>query len=254
MKLKDKICIVTGGASGIGKAICKSFAKNGATILVSDIDEENGMKTLEELKKYSSESIFIKTDVSKEQEVKNLTDTALKNFGKLDIMVNNAGVHHMGPITSLTEEIIDKLLSINVKGVIWGMKHAIPPMLEQHKGVIINLSSMSGIVGHPNVALYCATKGAILQITKSTALEYATKGIRINALCPGTIDTNIPKIIAKNSPDPEKTLKEFADAEPMKRMGKPEEVANGAVFLASDDASFMTGTCFLIDGGFTAGK
>ncbi len=254
MRLKDKIAIVTGGANGIGRAISEVFAEEGATLVISDIDEENGDKVIAGIKKYVPSSIFVKTDVSKEEEVKGLIETVLERFGRIDIMVNNAGIHHFGPITSVTEEIADRLLGVNVKGVIWGMKHVIPYMLEKGGGVIINLSSMSGVVGHPNVALYCATKGAILLLTKATALEYATKGIRINALCPGTIDTNIPRNLAKNSPNPDEVIKGFIEAEPMKRLGTPEEVAKGALFLASDDSSFMTGSCLMIDGGFTAGR
>ncbi len=254
MKLKDKVAIVTDGAAGIGKAICEVFAENGATVLVSDIDEENGVKTLGKVKEHSPNSLFIKADVSKEKDMKNLIETAIEKFGKIDIMVNNAGIHHMGPITELTEDTIDRLMNVNVKGTIWGMKHSIPHMLKNKGGVIINLSSMSGVIGHPNVALYCATKGAILQLTKSVALEYATKGIRVNALCPGTIDTNIPRNLAKNSENPDAVIQTFIDAEPMKRLGTPEEIAKGALFLASDDSSFMTGACLMIDGGFTAGR
>ncbi len=254
MRLKGRVSIVTGGANGIGRAICEVFAREGATVVISDIDVERGEEVLNNIKEVSPDSFFMKTDVSKEEEMKALIEKTVERFGKIDIMVNNAGIHHMGPITSLTEDIIDRLFAVNVKGTIWGMKYSIPYMLEKGKGVIINLSSMSGIVGHPNAALYCATKGAILQLTKATALEYATSGIRINALCPGTVDTNILRNAVNNSPDPEATLKAFTEAEPVKRLATPEEIARSALFLASDDSSFMTGAPLLVDGGFTAGK
>ncbi len=254
MRLEDRVVVVTGGARGIGRAICEVFAEEGAKVVISDIDKEEGTKTLNKIRKLSPASVFISADVSKEYEVKSLIDKTVDIFGKLDIIVNNAGIHHMGPITELTEDVIDRLLGVNIKGTIWGMKYAIPYMLKNKRGVIINLSSMSGIVGHPNVALYCATKGAILQLTKAAALEYATDNIRINALCPGTVDTNIPHKVAKNSPNPEEVLKSFIEAEPMKRLATPREIAKSALFLASDDSSFMTGACLLVDGGFTAGK
>ncbi len=254
MRLEGRVSIVTGGANGIGRAICEVFAREGATVVISDIDVERGEEVLNNIKEISPDSFFMKTDVSKEEEMKALIEKTVERFGKIDIMVNNAGIHHMGPITSLTEDIIDRLFAVNVKGTIWGMKYSIPYMLEKGKGVIINLSSMSGIVGHPNAALYCATKGAILQLTKATALEYATSGIRINALCPGTVDTNILRNAVNNSPDPEATLKAFTEAEPVKRLATPEEIARSALFLASDDSSFMTGAPLLVDGGFTAGK
>ncbi len=254
MRLEGRVSIVTGGANGIGRAICEVFAREGATVVISDIDVERGEEVLNNIKEVSPDSFFMKTDVSKEEEMKALIEKTVERFGKIDIMVNNAGIHHMGPITSLTEDIIDRLFAVNVKGTIWGMKYSIPYMLEKGKGVIINLSSMSGMVGHPNAALYCATKGAILQLTKATALEYATSGIRINALCPGTVDTNILRNAVNNSPDPEATLKAFTEAEPVKRLATPEEIARSALFLASDDSSFMTGAPLLVDGGFTAGK
>ncbi len=254
MRLQDKVVVVTGGANGIGRAICEVFAGEGAHIVVSDIDEERGKKVCEGIKGVSPRSLFVKADVSKEDDVKHLIEKTIGEFGKIDVMVNNAGIHHLGPITSLTEDIIDRLLAVNVKGTIWGMKHTIPYMLKQGYGVIINLSSMSGVVGHPNAALYCATKGAILQLTRAVALEYAEKNIRVNALCPGTVDTNILRNAVNNSPDPDATLKAFTEAEPVKRLASPEEIARSALFLASDDSTFMTGACLMVDGGFTAGK
>tara|TARA_Y100000741_G_scaffold11248_1_gene9173 strand:+ start:1199 stop:1957 length:759 start_codon:yes stop_codon:yes gene_type:complete len=252
MRFKDKIILITGSGSGIGKAAALAFSKEGGKIIVSDINEENGIKTVSEINKYKGEATFYKADVSNFNMVKNLMDFIVKKFGKLDIAINNAGVGgDFAKITDLSLESWDKTMSVNSSGVFYCIKNQIPIMLKQGKGVILNTSSIAGIRGLPNATAYSASKHAVIGITKTAAMEYAKYNIRINAICP--VFTITPMF----NPDEMDKLKEGISNKlkanvPMKRFANVMEQVNTMLWLCSEEASFITGQAISVDGGLTA--
>ena len=238
--LKGKVAIVTGGGSGIGKAVCLRFARAGAKVVVADI--RNASDVAKEVK-----GIFVKTDVSNEVQVKRLMKTAVSKFGRLDIVVNNAGIDPGGgTLDELKEEIFDRAFSINAKGVMWGIKHAIGHIGDG--GSIINTSSLVGLIGCPGYGAYSASKFTVVGLTKVAALEVAHRRIRVNCVCPGSVDT--PMLQSENETD-ERTLAPYIY--PMGRACTAEEVAGLYHFLASDESAMITGTAIIIDGGYSAG-
>ena len=246
--LKNKVAIVTGGGSGIGESISLLFASEGAKVVVSDIDGKNGNRVVSEIQSVKGEAYFIKTDSSKPEDNKKLVDETVKKYGGLHIAVNNAGIG--GPSFSVGEypvEAWDKVIAINLSGVFYGMHYQIPAMLSSGEGSIINLASILGSVGFANSSAYVAAKHGVVGLTKNAAVEYAQKNIRVNSIGPGFILTPL----VKNSLDKE-TLKFLETKHPVGRLGKPEEVAELALWLASSRSSFVTGSYYTVDGGYTA--
>lgn len=244
MELKDKVAIVTGAASGIGRATATAFAQKGAKVVIADYNEEGGKAAAEELKAKGADVLFIKVDVSKEESVKNLVEETVKHFGKLDIMYNNAGVGTQGFTHELTYEEYRKVISVNQDGVFFGSKYAIREMLKTG-GVIVNTASILGSVGEPTAFAYNASKGAVNMMTKSLALQYAKDGIRVNAVAPGYVETGMV-----NKENLGAFYEGLVKLHPIGRLGKPEEIAHAVVFLVEND--FVTGTTILVDGGYTA--
>lgn len=244
MELKDKAAIVTGAASGIGRATATAFAQKGAKVVIADYNEEGGKAAAEELKAKGADVLFIKVDVSKEESVKNLVEETVKHFGKLDIMYNNAGVGTQGFTHELTYEEYRKVISVNQDGVFFGSKYAIREMLKTG-GVIVNTASILGSVGEPTAFAYNASKGAVNMMTKSLALQYAKDGIRVNAVAPGYVETGMV-----NKENLGAFYEGLVKLHPIGRLGKPEEIAHAVVFLVEND--FVTGTTILVDGGYTA--
>lgn len=233
MKLENKIAIVTGSSSGIGKAIAEKFIKEGAKVVFSDIDEIDNV-------------LFKKCDVSKSKEVNDLINFCLEKFGGLDIMVNNAGIGTLADITTLTDEEWQKVIGINLSGVFYGARAASKVMKEG--GSIINMSSILGSVGFASAVAYCAAKGGVDQITKAGALDLSKKGIRINSIAPGFIKTNMTKGLQEDE-----AYSSFINMmTPMGHMGEVEDIANAAVYLASSDSKYTTGTTLYVDGGYRA--
>ena len=249
-KLQDKVAIITGSRRGIGRGIALAFAKEGCKVVVSDyVEDKDGKNTVNEIKKLGSDAIFVKADVSKEKDVKNLVDKAVKKFGKLNIMVNNAGIVSFGTADTLTEKDWDKVINVNLKGVFFGTKYAAKQMLKQGKGGrIINISSIAGLVGFPGISAYCASKGGVTEFTREAALDYASKGITVNAIDPGVIETDMTKGMIEDKA----TRENFMQNTPVGRVGKPEDIGNAALFLALDESSFITGHNLVVDGGWTA--
>ena len=249
-RLQDKVAIITGSRRGIGRGIALAFAKEGCKVVVSDyVEDKDGKNTANEIKKLGSDAIFVKADVSKEKDVKNLVGKAVKKFGKLNIMVNNAGIVSFGTADTLTEKDWDKVINVNLKGVFFGTKYAAKQMLKQGKGGrIINISSIAGLVGFPGISAYCASKGGVTEFTREAALDYASKGITVNAVNPGVIETDMTKGMIEDK----ETSKNLLENTPVGRFGNPEDIGNAAVFLALDESSFITGHNLVVDGGWTA--
>ncbi|MBM7659601.1 NAD(P)-dependent dehydrogenase (short-subunit alcohol dehydrogenase family) [Bacillus mesophilus] len=246
MRLKGKVSIVTGGASGIGRATALTFAREGSHIVLSDINEKKGAETLEDVKNLGAEAIFVKTDVSKEEDMKQLMNEAVTAFGGIDILFNNAGVGNENVrLADLSVEEWDRVVDINLKGVFLGMKFVIPEMIKRGGGSIINTSSLLGFKGKKYLAPYNASKGGVILLTQNAAVEYGTKGIRVNAVAPGVIDT----AIVDNWREDERVWNAVTKSNALGRVGSPNEVANAVLFLASDEASYITGTSILVDGG-----
>lgn len=248
-QLEGKIALVTGASSGIGRATALAFAREGAKIIVADLDEEGGQETIDKVKKGGSEAIFVKTDVSQATEVEALIRKAVKTYGQLNCAVNNAGTaSEWGFLHEASEETWDHVININLKGVWLCMKYEIPQMLKQGGGTIINISSIMGVAGHINKPIYATSKHGVIGLTKSAALQYAKSGIRVNAVCPGWIRTPLTE---SRLNDPESRERMIATV-PLGRVGVPEEVAEAIIWLCSDAASYVTGHTMMVDGGYIA--
>jgi 3-oxoacyl-[acyl-carrier protein] reductase len=247
MRLKNKVAIVTGSGQGIGREIALTLAKEGAKVVISDITDMV-YDVVKEIEKIGSQALAIKTDVSKRKETEEMAKKTLQKFGRIDILVNNAGIFPFKSLLEMEEEDWDRVLSINLKGVFNSSKAVLPIMVKQKYGKIINIASVAGTrVGFLNLAHYSASKGGILGFTKTAALELAQYGINVNTIAPGAIDT--PG--ARTGMGGKESLEQFAKTIPAKRIGKPIDIANLVVFLASDESSYITGECIVIDGGFT---
>lgn len=249
-RFSGKVVLVTGGTSGIGKVTAVAFAKEGAKVVVSGRREKEGLAVVEEIAKAGGTAHFVQADVAKEADVKRLVDETVAKFGRLDIAFNNAGIEVLGALAEATEADYRKVFDINVWGVVASMKHEIPAMLKGGGGSIINTSSIGGHIGFPGAGLYAGTKFAVEGITKTAALELAKQGVRVNAVAPGAIETEmIDRFVGTGETDQRKGL---AALHPVGRMGRSEEVAEAVLYLASDAAKFTTGTSLPVDGGFLA--
>lgn len=250
MKLKDKIALVTGAGSGIGRATALRFSREGAKLIVADWNRDGGVETVELIKKSGGEAAFVQVDVSDDSQVRDMIRFAVDTHGRIDILFNNAGIEgDMAATSECTEENFDRVIAVNLRGVFLGMKYGIQQMLKQGGGVVINTASVAGLIGFAGLPAYCASKGGVVQLTRTAALEYAQQNIRVNAICPGVIHTSM---IDRITGGEEEAIQQFTRLEPVKRMGTPEEIAAVAAFLASEDASFVTGVPFPVDGGFVA--
>jgi meso-butanediol dehydrogenase/(S,S)-butanediol dehydrogenase/diacetyl reductase len=251
-RLEGKVSLITGAGSGIGQAMAVLFAREGSKVAVADISAEGGQETVRRIRDEGGEAEFFQVDVSSAEQVRRMVDAVIARFGRIDILCNNAGIGVAATVVDTTEEDWDRVINVDLKGVFLGCKYVIPHMLRQGGGVIVNTASVAGMVGVLNRAAYCAAKAGVIGLTKSIAVDFVTKGIRANCVCPGTVETPwIDKILAQQ-PDPVAERQRMIERQPMGRMGKPEEIAAAALYLASDEAAFVTGTELVIDGGLTA--
>ena len=248
MQLKGKAAIVTGSGVGIGRAIATTFASEGASVVVADLNEDAGNETVREIQADDRQARFVRTDVSNVEDTQRMVDVALTTYGRLDILVNNAGVYTRGDVVSTSVEMWNRLLSINLGGVFLCCKAAIPALKQVGGGAIVNISSSVGWqYAAPGIAAYTASKFGVTGLTKAMACDHLGDNIRVNCICPGPTDT--PLIRASRSPG---DLQAFVEAQPIGRLGLPEEIAAAALFLASDAASFVTGVALPVDGGQSA--
>lgn len=245
-----KVAIVTGASSGIGRASALAFAAAGASVVAADVDVAGGEETVRTIGAAGGTAVFQGTDVSRVEEVDALVQRAVTEFGGLDVAFNNAGIEGtMAPIVECTLDTWDRTIAVNLSGVFYAMRAQIPAMLDRGAGTIVNCASIAGLVGFPNLPAYVASKHGVVGITKSAALECAAQGIRINALCPGVIDTPMVERATGGDPD---ARAGYEAAEPMQRFGTAEEMADVALWLCSERSSFVTGQAIAADGGWTA--
>lgn len=252
MKLKDKVALITGGSEGLGKATALLFAKEGAKVVITGRTESKLAGAVEEAKKEGLEIDYLTGDVSDEERTIETVKHIIDKYGRIDILFNNAGVLQLGGTHETDTETWDRIFDINVKGTYLISKHVIPHMLEKGYGCIVNNSSIVGLKAVPGLAAYNSSKGAITQLTRSMALEYADKGIRVNAICPGTIVTPMVDGMLNEMPDRDEGEELFKSFHPMGRLGHPDEIAHAVLFLCDDNVSFMTGNMLSVDGGWIA--
>ncbi len=249
MRLENKVALISGGARGMGAAEARMFAREGAKVVIGDVLDAEGTRVAAEIAESGGDALFVHLDVTHEEDWRSAIGAATSSFGKLDILVNNAGIWRRGRVEDTTVEDWDMILDVNAKGVFLGTKLAIPEMRKAGGGSIINISSTAGLVGGPRSSAYTASKGAVRLFTKATAVQYAQEGIRANSIHPGPIDTPMIQQVWHG----EEQSREAALARtPLGRIGTPEDIAYGVLFLASDESSFMTGSELVIDGGSTA--
>ena len=248
MRLEGKVALITGGARGQGAAEARLFAREGAKVVIADVLDPDGMAVAAEINELGGEATFVHLDVSSEDDWQQAITAAVSAYGKLDVLVNNAAIWRGGHVLETSGEQWDAILDINAKGVFLGTKLAIPEMRRAGGGSIINISSTAGLVGSRTSTAYSASKGAVRLFTKSTAVQYGAENIRANSIHPGPIDTAMGDQVWPDADSREETIERTV----LKRIGAPEDIANGALFLASDDSSFMTGAELVIDGGLTS--
>jgi len=253
--LKDKHALVTGAGSGIGESIAKVFAEAGATVWVADVNEEEGRRVALEINQsHPEKAIFIPLDVSDESSCAAAAEVVHREAEVRDILVNNAGIGHVGTILTTKGEDLDRMYSVNVRGVFNVTKVFIDGMVQRKKGAIVNMASIGGVVGVKDRLAYCTTKFAVAGLTKAMSIDHAMDGVRVNCICPGRVETPFVKKRLAEYPDPEAAYREMASTQALGRMGTPDEIAHAALYLAADESGFVTGVEFIIDGGWTAGK
>jgi len=251
MRLKDKVAVITGSGGAIGSVTSKRFADEGAKIVVTDINVEGGEQTVKDIKEKGGEAIFVEGNVSQVSACKKIIQSAVDAFGRVDILYNNAGFELMKSIHEYTEEDYDGVIDSHLKGSFFCTVYAVREMMKQKSGVILNQGSIAGLMGHIKTGAYCMAKGGLVNFTRYVALEYAAYNIRCNCICPGAVATVMMKRFMNDFPE---LAQQSIDNHPLGRMAEPEEVADAAVFLSSNEASFITGVVLPVDGGYTAGK
>lgn len=251
-RLKNKVAIITGAARGIGKAAAIIFAKEGAKVVIADLDDQGALNVVNQIKADGNEAMYVHTNLTSASDVEALVAQTVENYGKLDILYNNAGINLFAQLADTEEEDWDKVMQVNVKSVYLTCKYAIPVMKERGYGVILNTASAAAIVGLRNLAAYTASKGAVLQLTRNIALDYAKYGIRVNAICPGVTATEMTEKVILDDPDPVAARARFDRVIPRGTMAVPSEIAMAALFLVSDESSYIVGAAIPVDGGYTA--
>jgi len=252
--LDGKIALITGGASGIGRASASLFAREGASVFIVDLNEEAGKSTAHEIVRTGVRAIFESADVTNSKDCQRVVDRAMREFGRIDVLFNNAGIIRRASILELTEDDWDRVIAVNVKSIFLLSRLVVPIMAKAGGGSIVNMASGWGLAGGARAAAYCASKGAVVLLTKAMAVDHGRQNIRVNCLCPGDTDTNMLRHEARQLGEEEAGFLRESARRPLGRVGKPEEIAKAALYLASDAASFVTGAALVVDGGGLAGS
>ena len=251
MKLEGRKAIITGGGAGIGEAIATAFVLEGASIVIADKDLDAAENVAASLRDHGHTAHVAQCDVSDAKSVEGMVQTAVECLGSIDTLVNNAGFGRAGKLLETTEEDWDRMMDVNVKGIFLVSKHTLPHLLKSGGGCIINMASVAGVVGVRDRTAYCASKGGVISLTRAIALDYVEQGLRCNSISPGTVDTPWVGRMVAQFPDPEATRAQMVARQPLGRLGQPAEIAAATVYLASEDAAFITGSNMMIDGGMT---
>jgi len=254
MLLKDKVAVVTGGAAGIGRATAQLFAREGASVVVADLNEEVGRDLVRQIAMERGRVSFERADVTSPADCRRLVERTVAEFGRIDILFNNAGIIRRAAITELSEDDWDRVMDVNVKSIYLLSREVIPIMAKSGGGSIINMASGWGISAGPKAAVYCASKGAVVLLTKAMAIDHGPQNIRVNCICPGDTDTAMLRNEAQQLGEATDKFLAGAALRPLGRMGKPDEIAQAALYLASESSSFVTGTALVVDGGGLAGS
>ena len=251
-RLAGKATVLTGASAGIGRACALRFAREGARLVLSDVRADEGAALAHEIEDAGGIACFVAGDVAERGGAERAVDACVERYGRIDVLFCNAGINLPKQLPESSDAEIERVLAVNVSGPLFAARRAIPTMLAQGGGSILFTASKTGLVAQTDSPVYCASKGAVVMLAKALALDYASRGIRVNALCPGIIDTPMLRRFADAMPEPESAMRQYAAAQPMGRLGTADECAAAAVWLASDDASFVTGVALPVDGGFTA--
>lgn len=252
MQFNHKVAVITGAGAGIGRAAAVALARKGARVAVADLDPRGGEETAALIKKNGGEAVFVRVDVSDAGNVKKMVEDVVKIFGGVDILVNNAGIHYQGDVVETPEEVWDRVMAVNLKGVYLCSHYTVPVMLKRGGGVIVNVASEAGLVGISGQAAYNVSKAGVISLTKSMAVDFAARGIRVNAVSPGTTETPLVLKILEEAENPQEVRAGLEGCRPLNRLGRPEEIAAAIVAMASEELGYATGSVLTIDGGYTA--
>ncbi|MGA2765375.1 MAG: glucose 1-dehydrogenase [Spirochaetia bacterium] len=252
MQFQGKIVVVTGASSGIGRAGAVAFAHEGASVALADTDAAGGKQAADEIRRAGGDAEVYAVDISREPDVQALVEAVVGRWGRLDVLVNNAGIYLQADAVATTEMAWNRLMAVNLTGAFLCIKHAVPAMIRGKGGAIVNVASEAGLVGIRNQAAYNASKAGLISLTKSCAVDFASVGIRVNCVCPGTTDTALVRAAVGRASDPAAARRALEQVRPANRLGTPEEIASAILYLASDCAGYATGTILSIDGGYTA--